>query len=431
MLRCWHASIMRQSERSLEVTAIPTGAFGAELRRPIHILSKNGEDAPSRIARCSVTALLAFVLFFGVAPLARAGGYIVDIRPRGIAGPQADAAVLSPKPVAIPGAASFWRTYVVQPGDTLSAIAARSGIDVATLVARNGLESPDRIVPGQVLRLDGEAAPGPALQTGGPLARVQFWPWPPAQGQTLSVWLQAAGNVSAGAPVTFTLTFDGRAYPVHVDGARGWALVPIPPLTPPGPKPLVITAGDRAWRAEVPVQAGTFPSSNIPASASQPILTATDKVRAEAARMTALFEQVTPGGWTPRSRFTLPLAGDFPRTSPFGSRRTYGNSTAVSAHAGEDFSAPPGTPVYAPADGRVVLADELFVRGNAVVLDHGNGVYTGYWHLLALAVAEGDQVTRGQLLGKVGSTGLSTGAHLHWELRIAGMAVDPLQWVAP
>lgn len=375
---------------------------------------------------------LVFILFLGVASPARADGYIVDVRPRGIAGPQADAANLSPMPVSIPSAASSWRTYVVQPGDTLSAIAARSGMDVATLVARNGLESPDRIVPGQVLRLEGEATPGPVLPASGPLARVHFWPWPPAQGQTLSVWLQAApGNISAGMPVTFTLTLDGRPYPVHVDGARGWALVPVPPLTPPGPKPLVITVGDQVWRAEVSVQAGTFPSSNIPASASQPILSATDKVRAETTRMTELFQKVTPGGWTPRSRFTLPLDGDFPRTSPFGSRRTYGNSTAVSAHAGEDFSAPPGTPVYAPAPGRVVLAEELFVRGNAVVLDHGNGVYTGYWHLLALDVAEGDLVTRGQLLGKVGSTGLSTGAHLHWELRIAGMAVDPLQWVAP
>ncbi|MCX7707287.1 MAG: LysM peptidoglycan-binding domain-containing M23 family metallopeptidase [Anaerolineae bacterium] len=386
---------------------------------------------PVNIAYWGSAVLLALALFLGAALPTRADGYIVDIRPRGIAGPQADAVAVSPMPAAIPGAAS-WRTYVVQPGDTLSTIAARSGTDVATLVARNGLESPDRIVPGQVLRLDGEATPGPAFPAGGPLARVHFWPWPPAQGQTLSIWLQSAsGNVSAGEPVTFTLTFDGRPYPVHVDGARGWALVPIPPLTPPGPKPLVIIAGDQTWRAEVSVQAGTFPSSNIPASASQPILSATDKVRAEAARMTALFEKVTPGWWTPRSRFTLPLDGDYPRTSPFGSRRTYGNSTAVSAHAGEDFSAPPGTPVYAPADGRVVLAEALFVRGNAVVLDHGNGVYTGYWHLLALDVAEGDQVTRGQLLGKVGSTGLSTGAHLHWELRIAGMAVDPLQWVAP
>lgn len=313
----------------------------------------------------------------------------------------------------------------MQPGDTLSGIAERVGSSVALLAARNGLVSNDLIVAGQILRLEGDAAPTPLLPAGDTLVRVQFWPWPPVQGQTLSVWLHAA------TPVTFTLSYDGRSYPVHTEGRRGWALAPIPPLTPPGAKPLVITAGEQTWHASVPVQPGDFPTYNIPAATSDPILSATAKVQAETERMTALFAPITPGGWTARSRFDLPLAGDFPRTSPYGSRRTYGTSPTVSAHAGEDFSAAPGTPVHAPAEGRVVLAETLFVRGNAVVLDHGNGVYTGYWHLLALAVAEGDRVARGQVLGQVGSTGLSTGAHLHWELRIAGMAVDPLQWVAP
>jgi murein DD-endopeptidase MepM/ murein hydrolase activator NlpD len=64
-----------------------------------------------------------------------------------------------------------------------------------------------------------------------------------------------------------------------------------------------------------------------------------------------------------------------------------------------------------------------------VVLDHGSGVFTGYWHLQELAVRPGDRVEPGQLLGRVGSTGLSTGAHLHWELRVNGVPVDPLQWV--
>ncbi len=72
----------------------------------------------------------------------------------------------------------------------------------------------------------------------------------------------------------------------------------------------------------------------------------------------------------------------------------------------------------------------MFVRGNAVVLDHGNGVFTGYWHMSELDVKPGEAVETGQLLGKVGSTGLSTGAHLHWEMRVAGVAVDPLQWWA-
>jgi len=98
-------------------------------------------------------------------------------------------------------------------------------------------------------------------------------------------------------------------------------------------------------------------------------------------------------------------------------------------HAGEDFAVPPGTPVLAPAAGTVVLAEPLFVRGNAVVIDHGRGVYSGYWHMQSLSVKAGDRVSPGEVLGTVGSTGLSTGAHLHWEMRVDGIAVDPLQWV--
>ena len=71
----------------------------------------------------------------------------------------------------------------------------------------------------------------------------------------------------------------------------------------------------------------------------------------------------------------------------------------------------------------------LPVRGNAVVLDHGMGVYTGYWHLSQLSVAPGQEVSQGDVIGLVGNTGRSTGAHLHWELRIDGIAVDPLQFL--
>ena len=137
------------------------------------------------------------------------------------------------------------------------------------------------------------------------------------------------------------------------------------------------------------------------------------------------------GSWTPRGRFITPLAAGvaYEFSSPFGSRRTYGSAAGLTAHAGEDYAVPSGTPVLAPASGLVVLAEPLFVRGNAVVLDHGHGVFTGYWHLETLSVKAGERVSAGQMIGAVGSTGLSTGPHLHWELRVAGVAVDPLQWV--
>ncbi len=243
------------------------------------------------------------------------------------------------------------------------------------------------------------------------------------QGQTLAV------SVQARSPVAFSLSFLGRPYAVHAGGASGWALVPVPPLQKPGYAPLLLSAGDQQLILNVPVVAGKFETINIPAAVAGPILSEAAKVNAEASRMAKLFAGVTDGGWDPRSRFAAPLHGQFAHTSPFGSRRTYGKDPTLSAHAGEDYSAPPGTPVYAPAAGAVVLAEKLFVRGNAVVLDHGNGVFTGYWHMSELNVKPGEQVKLGQVLGKVGTTGLSTGAHLHWELRVAGMAVDPLQWV--
>ena len=115
-------------------------------------------------------------------------------------------------------------------------------------------------------------------------------------------------------------------------------------------------------------------------------------------------------------------------TSPFGTRRSYNNGPVDGFHGGTDFGAGSDAPIYAPAAGRVVLAEELGVRGKAVLIDHGLGVFSGYWHQSQLAVRMGQTVQRGDLIGYVGDTGLVTGAHLHWEIRVGGIAVDPMQW---
>jgi murein DD-endopeptidase MepM/ murein hydrolase activator NlpD len=373
--------------------------------------------------------LLACYLLVILARPAAADGLVIDTRPAGTAGMQMDAAVLSPQSPLPADVASALQTYTVKPGDTLGVIAERLGTDADTLAKRNEITDRDRITAGQVLASGTGAARPPSLPEDGNVVRMQFWPWPPAQGQAVAVWIQAR------EPVTYSLTFDGRPYPVQVapGGAaaatRAWALVPIPPLLEPGEKQLVVQAGDERIAVALPVQAGSFPTINIPGSTSDAILSETKKVSAETARMTDLFGGYSTGTWNARSRFLMPLDGPAPQSAPYGQRRTYGASPALSAHAGQDFSIAAGTPVYAPADGVVVLAEPMFVRGNAIVLDHGQGVFTGYWHLSEIGVKEGDHVTVGQVLGKVGSTGLSTGAHLHWELRIAGMPVDPMQWV--
>lgn len=123
----------------------------------------------------------------------------------------------------------------------------------------------------------------------------------------------------------------------------------------------------------------------------------------------------------------LPL-GAVRRTSGFGDRRTYrydDGSVDVSIHNGIDFAAPEGTAVAAAGSGTVMMARARIVTGLTVVIEHLPGVYSLYYHLARLLVQEGQRVETGAVLGTVGSTGLATGPHLHWEVRAGGVAIDP------
>jgi murein DD-endopeptidase MepM/ murein hydrolase activator NlpD len=115
--------------------------------------------------------------------------------------------------------------------------------------------------------------------------------------------------------------------------------------------------------------------------------------------------------------------------SIYGTRRNYNNGALLYYHTGVDFYGQ-NIPIYAPADGVVVFADALMVRGNATYIDHGWGVYTGYLHQSEMYVEVGDQVERGQVIGQVGATGRVTGPHLHWEIWVGGVPVEPLDWIA-
>lgn len=113
----------------------------------------------------------------------------------------------------------------------------------------------------------------------------------------------------------------------------------------------------------------------------------------------------------------------------FGAARSYNGAPPASWHHGHDIAAPQGAPVVASAPGRVVWTGELALHGLGVIVDHGAGVYSGYWHLSAITAEEGAEVVAGDRLGDIGSTGLSTGPHLHWEVIVHGRDVDPLQFV--
>ncbi|MDZ7726913.1 MAG: M23 family metallopeptidase [Dehalococcoidia bacterium] len=116
-------------------------------------------------------------------------------------------------------------------------------------------------------------------------------------------------------------------------------------------------------------------------------------------------------------------------SSYFGTRRSFNGGPVGRHHGGTDLAAWAGTPVRTTNGGTVVLAGEYRVRGNLVVVDHGGGVFSSYGHLSSIAVSEGEVVQQGDVVGEVGSTGLSTGPHLHWEMVVAGVLVDGLRWL--
>jgi murein DD-endopeptidase MepM/ murein hydrolase activator NlpD len=131
--------------------------------------------------------------------------------------------------------------------------------------------------------------------------------------------------------------------------------------------------------------------------------------------------------------FTTPAVYSDCFTSRFGTRRTYkvvNSETEIPGfHSGLDFCGGEGLQISAPAAGKVVFAAPLTVRGNATVIDHGWGIYSGFWHQSQMFVNVGDMVEPGQVIGLVGGTGRATGPHLHWEVWVNGVRVNPLDWL--
>jgi murein DD-endopeptidase MepM/ murein hydrolase activator NlpD len=316
-----------------------------------------------------------------------------------------------------------------RPGDTIARLAARYSQDPGIVAALNNADPSARLFPGQPVSLPADAAPSqPALYFGA-ITNVEVTP-NVVQGRTGHVYVEAA------RPLAVTATFMGAPLvfsPIHPDGLRQFALIPIDALLEPGVYDLVLSYTtarglpvSRTW--QITVDDGGYESQQIVVSDDKAAQMTPDAINAEREKVVGIWSQVSPillwGG-----PFVRPIDPQYPTTSPFGTRRAYSVADIGNFHAGQDFGAPEGVLVTAPAAGTVVMAEPVTVRGNAVILDHGRGIFSGYWHLSEIKVAVGQQVAAGDVLGIVGNTGLSTGAHLHWELRVNGVAVDPMQFL--
>ena len=178
----------------------------------------------------------------------------------------------------------------------------------------------------------------------------------------------------------------------------------------------------------VTVRTGKFPTERLTVEKQfvQPDPEQQKRAEEDQKRMKAIYDTVTPVVlW--KGKFVVPLKG-VSTGGNFGRRRVL-NGEARSPHAGVDFPAAAGTPVYAAQSGKVVLAEDLYYSGNTVVIDHGFGIYTLYAHLSEIGVHAGDSVESSAEIGKVGATGRVTGPHLHWGLTIDHARVNALQIV--
>jgi murein DD-endopeptidase MepM/ murein hydrolase activator NlpD len=211
-------------------------------------------------------------------------------------------------------------------------------------------------------------------------------------------------------------------------GGECW--YPIDLLQPVGP--LTVTRWRRGERQEIRLRVEAYPyevQTITLADDSQVNLSAEDlrRVKEENRRIAALWDRVSP------RRFELPLApplDPLPTGGRFGARRVL-NDQPRSPHSGADYAVAAGTPVTAVADGTVVLTGDFFFSGGSVFIDHGDALISMYFHLSGVAVEEGDQVKRGEIVGLAGATGRATGAHLHFGVRWHRARVDPGLLQAP
>jgi murein DD-endopeptidase MepM/ murein hydrolase activator NlpD len=221
-----------------------------------------------------------------------------------------------------------------------------------------------------------------------------------------------------GRPLTFFPYADGQAALAGFDvegrpGAQPWRIVVLEAGQPPRVASGRLTLLDRRFA----VQRLTLPPRLVELDAETE-----RRVLAEAEVLRTLYRIVSPERlW--RGRFVRPVAGGEPGTG-FGARRVI-NGKPRAPHTGVDYAAPAGTPVVAANDGRVALVADYFFPGRLVVLDHGLGLYTLYFHLQDVLVETGDRVARGQPIGSVGATGRATGPHLHFGAHVGAARVDP------
>ncbi len=314
-------------------------------------------------------------------------------------------------------------------GETLLELAVRQGSSLWSLAQTNGLDRTAAVLPGDPLFVPGAQDAGPGAGLPAAISSASLDPLPLTQGQTAQISVSLASEATlSGLLVDRPLQF------FQTEGGAWVALQGVHAMTDPGLHPLRldVTLSDgtvQSFEQMVLVQDGHFrqdPILQVDPSTIDPAIT-----EPENEWLFSLTATVTPEKYWD-GLFQLPVDSEFCIRSMYGNRRSYNGSDFIYFHTGVDYgicSKAHPFDIYAPAAGVVVFVGPLTVRGNATVIDHGWGIYSGFWHQDEMYVTEGETVTAGQLIGKIGATGRVTGPHLHWEVWANGVQVNPLQWL--
>lgn len=323
---------------------------------------------------------------------------------------------------------------LLAPGQSLLELAIQDGFSPWTYLLQNDLPSAALALPGDVLLVpqpsgsQEEETPAPGAFPEA-IQAAELRPTPAVQGKTVVIALR-------GEPgLTLSGSLNDRPLHFFYDAANGRyvSLQGIHAMTEPGLYPLVLSGtlpdgAQFAFSQAVYIASGNYaydPVLIVSPETIDPAVTLPEEAQWAALAAPATPEKFWDG------QFQSPAPPPFHDCWPslFGNRRSYNRSAYIYFHTGLDFCGGVGTDILAPAAGRVVFAGPLTVRGNATLIDHGWGVYSGYLHQSRILVNVGDFVQPGQVIGKVGGTGRVTGPHLHWEIWVGGVQVDPLEWL--
>jgi len=308
---------------------------------------------------------------------------------------------------------------------SLLELAVLSNTDSWTILKDNQLTRSSTALPGDIIRVPGEDDTGPgALPPSITSVDISGL----TQGQTAEIQIKGDSGLSIqGDLMDHTLNFfpDSNNSYVALQGVHAMAEPGLYPLTMMGMLPdgssfdfsqiVLVSAGDFLYDIPLSVDPATLdPETTVPEDSNWYKLSSQ-------ASLEKLWQGI----------FSLPVEPIFAEcyASRFGSRRSYNGSDYIYFHTGLDYCGQIGDSIYAAANGVVVFRGLLTVRGNATMIDHGWGVYTAYMHQSEILVKVGDLVEQGQLIGRVGNTGRVEGPHLHFEVLVGTVHVNPLEWL--